>query len=139
MVNEDIEFNASLSYDPDGIIVEYHWEFGDGSTVSEVDPITVHSYGFPGCYVVNLTVTDDDGMINTTSKCVAVGCGDVNCDGEVDVSDIIVLYNNVSMGQEICSKWAADVNGDDSVDISDVIVLYQSISTGSPLNCKCLP
>lgn len=62
-VGEDAHFNGSLSFDPDGTIVSYEWEFGDGTsgTGSEVS----HSYGSRGCYIVRLTVTDDDGASDT--------------------------------------------------------------------------
>ena len=70
VVNETIIFNASLSYDPDGNITAYEWEFGDGATGT--GEIVNHSYSSPGNYTVNLTVTDDDGAKNSTSKIVNV-------------------------------------------------------------------
>ncbi len=53
------QFDASASYDPDGSIVSYAWDFGDGSTGSSVK--TDHTYAEAGTYAVSLTVTDDDG------------------------------------------------------------------------------
>ena len=54
-----VTFEASPSYDPDGTIVEYLWDFGDGSTATGV---TVnHVYLEDGNYTVTLNVTDDDG------------------------------------------------------------------------------
>ncbi len=43
----------------DGTIGSWAWDFGDGSTSSEQNP--VHTYAHPGTYTVCLTVTDDDG------------------------------------------------------------------------------
>jgi len=58
-VNETITFNAADSYDPDGSIVNYSWDFGDGNTATG---ITVsHDYSDNGFYLVTLTVTDNDG------------------------------------------------------------------------------
>jgi len=66
LVGEVIYFNASASYDPDGAIVNYIWDFGDGANASGV--VVEHSYADDGNYTVTLTVTDDDGaMASTTS------------------------------------------------------------------------
>ncbi len=52
-----VTFNGSESKDQDGSITAYFWEFGDGSTSTEQNP--VHVYGNPGTYKVKLTVTDN--------------------------------------------------------------------------------
>ena len=67
---EIVAFDASLSYDLDGTIVNYSWDFGDGSTATGVKVST--SYSESGAYTVTLTVTDDDGATDTiaTSKVV---------------------------------------------------------------------
>jgi len=62
---EIVTFNASRSYDPDGYIVEYSWDFGDGDTASGVT--ISHSYPASGTYTVTLTVTDDDGATDSIS------------------------------------------------------------------------
>jgi PKD repeat protein len=67
---EIVTFDASLSYDLDGTIVDYSWDFGDGSTATGVKVST--SYTESGAYTITLTVTDDDGATGTiaTSKTV---------------------------------------------------------------------
>jgi PKD repeat protein len=60
-----IVFDASDSYDLDGNIVSYLWDFGDGDTTSGISP--AHSYTQEGTYSVTLTVTDDDGLIDSGS------------------------------------------------------------------------
>jgi chitodextrinase len=45
------------STDPDGHILAWSWDFGDGTTSTEQSP--VHTYAGPGTYHVTLTVTDD--------------------------------------------------------------------------------
>jgi chitodextrinase len=52
-------FDGSGSTDPDGSIVSYHWDFGDGTTSEE--PIIIHTYAEYGRHVITLTVTDDEG------------------------------------------------------------------------------
>jgi PKD repeat protein len=66
-----LTFNGSGSYDPDGSIVSYDWDFGDGNTSSEESP--THTYAQNGTYTVTLNVTDDDGTtdINTTTATIA--------------------------------------------------------------------
>jgi PKD repeat protein len=62
---EVIQFDASSSYDPDGTIVEYYWDFGDETNAIGVMP--THTYSEDGDYIVTLTVTDDDGISSLES------------------------------------------------------------------------
>ncbi len=55
-----VVFSAAGSYDLQGDIVSYHWEFGDGST--ETGEIVQHTYIEGKYYVVTLTVTDESGL-----------------------------------------------------------------------------
>jgi PKD repeat protein len=71
-VYETVTFNASLSYDPDGSIVSYCWNFGDGNITTSNNPIITHYYGAPATYTVNLTVTDNDCLTNSTTKQITV-------------------------------------------------------------------
>jgi PKD repeat protein len=68
-IGEDLFFNDE-SYDPDGYIVSWSWDFGDGNISSEEDP--VHSYTQIGSYQVSLTVVDDDGLSDSYSSEVIV-------------------------------------------------------------------
>lgn len=56
---EPVTFDASESYDPDGVIVSYAWNFGDGQNGNGV--IITHAYRSFGSYLVTLTVSDDKG------------------------------------------------------------------------------
>ena len=60
LVNETITFDASASYDPDGTVVSYAWDFGDGTTSTGIT--ATHSYATEGSYTVTLQVTDNDGF-----------------------------------------------------------------------------
>ena len=60
-----VRFDASSSTDPDGQIVSYAWEFGDGNTGS--GRIVTHTYEVPGAYTPSLTVTDDRGATHTAT------------------------------------------------------------------------
>lgn len=63
-----LSVDAGASYDPDGSIVSYDWDFGDGGSASGVT--ATHTYAMPGTYTVTLTVTDNDGLTGTASKSV---------------------------------------------------------------------
>jgi PKD repeat protein len=51
------------STDADGVVVSWHWDFGDGTT--SIQPSPDHTYARRGHYQVSLTVTDDDGASDT--------------------------------------------------------------------------
>jgi PKD repeat protein len=55
-------FNASDSYDPDGTIASYFWDFDDGQTASTaIFPHAFTAHTDPEIFRVTLTVTDDLG------------------------------------------------------------------------------
>jgi PKD repeat protein len=58
------------SIDSDGSIVSWIWDFGDGTTNTPQNPR--HRYRIPGTYTITLTVTDDGGAADSTSKTVTV-------------------------------------------------------------------
>ena len=52
-----LTFSGANSNDPDGQLVEYVWDFGDGTTDNGVT--VTHTYREPGRYTVSLVVTDN--------------------------------------------------------------------------------
>ena len=65
-----IDFDASTSSDPDGNIVSYEWDLGDGNTSTGVS--LSHTYDNPGTFSVKLTITDNEGGKNSIIKEVTV-------------------------------------------------------------------
>ncbi|MGB7923457.1 MAG: PKD domain-containing protein [Pyrinomonadaceae bacterium] len=63
-------FDAQGSSDPDGSIVEYMWNFGDGNHGSGAQ--TSRTYVTPGTYSVALTVKDNQGQMSTVVNNVTV-------------------------------------------------------------------
>lgn len=60
-----VDFDADKSYDPDGSITEYNWNFGDGSYGS--GPQVTNTYSNQGTYNVFLKVTDNHSTSHSTS------------------------------------------------------------------------
>jgi len=63
IVDEEIEFDASVS---EGEIVSYLWNFGDNTMASGVT--VQHSFSSSGNYEVSLTVTDNNGAMDSISQ-----------------------------------------------------------------------
>ncbi|MCK6629742.1 MAG: PKD domain-containing protein [Anaerolineae bacterium] len=72
LVGETLSFDASGSNDPDGQIVDYTWNFGDGVIQSGLLITATHSYSQPGVYTTTLTLTDDQGLINSTLQSITI-------------------------------------------------------------------
>jgi len=68
--NETINLDASASLDNDGGLRNYRWDYGDGST--DLGAKASHSYTKPGSYTVKLTVTDNNGGVDTAKKSVTI-------------------------------------------------------------------
>ena len=65
-----INFVGSNSTDTDGTITAYAWNFGDNTSSSLAN--LSKTFVNPGSYTVSLTVTDNDGLINTATKNISV-------------------------------------------------------------------
>ena len=65
-----VKFNAAASFDPDGEIVQYQWDYGDGNSSFGVKGD--NEYSSPGTYLVVLTVTDNSGAIDTQRLTITV-------------------------------------------------------------------
>jgi hypothetical protein len=65
-----LPFLGCGSYDPDGCIVLYQWDWGDGNTSPGM--WAYHAWANPGTYTVTLTVTDKDGVTGTASITIKI-------------------------------------------------------------------
>ena len=61
-VGETVTFDGSGSFDSDGEIVKYVWDFGDDTESQEEVPTVTHSYSKAGEYIVELKVVDEHGI-----------------------------------------------------------------------------
>lgn len=64
-------FSGTGSYDNDGTIVGYGWQFGDGTTATGAT--VSHTYSGAGSYQVTLTVTDNEYATGTATRTAVVG------------------------------------------------------------------
>ena len=69
--NYPVPFDGSESYDPDGNIVFYRWNFGDGTSEILSDSPS-HVYLEPGTYNVILTIVDNDRTCATNISTVTI-------------------------------------------------------------------
>ncbi|PVX26231.1 MAG: hypothetical protein CW691_02060 [Candidatus Bathyarchaeum sp.] len=71
-VGEEITFDASESFDLDGSIQSYAWDFGDGTQQTTTsNPVISHTYYLPNTYPVELTVIDDGSMGSSVTQNVS--------------------------------------------------------------------
>lgn len=63
-------FDSTGSTDPDGTIASYSWDFGDGAASTQANP--THVFPGSGPYRVTLTVTDNDGATDGSSRTVDI-------------------------------------------------------------------
>jgi len=95
-IDETVTFNASVSYDPDGTIVSYFWDFGDGTNATGM--IVAHAYTTIGNYTVTLLVTDNDGLTDNATAVITV----------LSVVETMVFFNinpnPATVGQKVTLK-----------------------------------
>ena len=66
----EVFFDGLASFDPDGNIVSYQWNFGDGA--SATGATVSHTYSESGVFTATLTVTDNLGASATASTVITV-------------------------------------------------------------------
>jgi len=112
------------SGDPDGQVVSWKWEFGDGTTSAERNP--THAYSRKGAFTVKLTVTDNDGLTGTKSQTLTA----VNLPPDVSfsfepqtpgVGQSTRFDGSASTDRDgTISSYAWDFNGDGKTDATGV-------------------
>jgi len=127
-------FIISGSNDPDGAIVGYELDFGDGTPVesgTDVTDVIDHPYWDAGTYIVTLTVTDNDGRIGMAQMSVTVGPAmitfAVDRDGDYDIWRMLAdgsvqgavldtgsdeIFPDLVRGTRDRLAYASDVSGD---------------------------
>jgi hypothetical protein len=79
IINQSIKFDASESYDSDGTISNYSWNFGDGEKCYV--KIATHAYNTSGTFAVTLLVVDNEGLIDKATTNAYIFFNDSDKDG----------------------------------------------------------
>ena len=71
---ETVFFDASSSYDEDGYIILYQWDWDSDGQYEDAspNPTMTHSWAYPGSYRVALRVTDNTSLTGRKTKTVNV-------------------------------------------------------------------
>lgn len=71
-----VSVDAAASFDSDGTIVLFTWEWGDGTVTSGGSPVATHVYAATGTFTITLFVTDNLGLVASASQdavCLSAG------------------------------------------------------------------
>jgi PKD repeat protein len=104
-----VNFDSYGSGDPDGAIVAYSWDFGDGSSSSEASP--THVYQGVGKFNAALTVTDNMGAKASSSSAITVMNNDAGCISNCMSVDRISLSYSLFQSRITGLVWVDDENG----------------------------
>ena len=97
---------TDISAEGNGAINTWAWDFGDGSTSTEQNP--VHAYAEDGTYSVSLTVTDENNLFDTytgvivvsaTATFVSLAPGDISINLDINfepVGELILQIGNLN-------------------------------------------
>ena len=128
VVEKPVIFNASESYDPDGSIVSYFWDFGDGYAMSTTNPVIAHTFNhtlISKTYTVSLIVEDDSGTNSskTTHSVTIVKSRNIAVQNvELTPTFITMVGSNITINVTVENKGYAE-------EIFTLAIYYNTSST----------
>ncbi|MCA9986584.1 MAG: PKD domain-containing protein, partial [Anaerolineales bacterium] len=103
-----VRFSSAGSFDPDGSIVAYFWDFGNGSTSTRANPR--QRFTSDGTYIVTLTVTDNEGATGSDTVTIVVGTPVTN-QPPTAVASADVTSGNAALAVNFSSAGSSDSDG----------------------------
>ncbi len=100
-MNSTSEFDytsTDTSSDPDGAIVAWEWDFGDGNTSTEQNP--VYACTSSGEFTISLTAIDNRGVHETTTQAITA-----------DVAPVADFTGATEELQAVFTDTSSDLNG----------------------------
>ena len=124
MVPSTVKFVGSNSYDTDGVVTNYLWDFGDGTNSTLANPTKV--YTTAGNYTATLLVTDNSNGTSAPATVTPIKVKAVdNVTKAVNVSSVSVAWTKGTIGNGyfVATIKVVDVN---EKPISNVVVSVTS-------------
>jgi PKD repeat protein len=127
-VGGTVTFDASNSTSS-GTIVSYVWNFGDSNITTTSNPITTHTYSSGGTYNVTLTISDSNGLKDSTSQILIVYSGP---ESQVIVTGITT--NNMWVYQGRMANVNVTVSNIGNSSQNVWVTLYYNITAGNSID-----
>jgi PKD repeat protein len=132
IANQNVTFDASSSYDADGNITLYSWNFGDGGNATGVT--AQHNFTTAGSFTINLTVTDSNSSQSSITKAISVSnppSQPQNCSFEVTSAPAEAYFGsiiniNISVYRNNTDKYAVYlyIEDNEGEDVTDTITFH---------------
>ncbi|UCG30854.1 MAG: T9SS type A sorting domain-containing protein [candidate division WOR-3 bacterium] len=140
----NVSFSSNGSYDPDGDLSWWEWDFGDNANTVRKPNVT-YTFNDIGIYNVELTVHDNDGIPTSANKLIVVGPSNDSFYLSVWVNDRchsadtgfffkqILLNGNVVWEDDIafCEGWTHVV-----ANVTPYVIGQDSVTVACRLYCK---
>jgi PKD repeat protein len=92
-----VAFSSTGSFDPDGTVTAYSWDFGDGTSSTAASP--AKTYAVAGSYTARLSVTDDRGAVGSATVTITVSPPPVaDTSTDIDVAQFDLAAKKVPSG-----------------------------------------
>ncbi|MBH9553275.1 PKD domain-containing protein [Inhella gelatinilytica] len=143
-----VSFSGAGSSDPDGQVVAWDWNYGDGQTASGVS--TAYTYTSPGSYAAQLRVTDNSGLssvqavtiqVDPAVSVVAMGVADIAMSAVTSGKDrwraqaaikVVDAQGRNVAGASVSVRWGGLVSGTATATTGSTgVALVQSGTTRS--------